>query len=64
MIHQPDHFPLAESLISYREELGKRPPVASLELMWTAHQGDHLLISGFVHPPTESRAWEALKLAG
>ena len=63
LIHQPDHFPLAESLISYREELGKRPPVASLELMWTAHQGDHLLISGFVHPPTESRAWEALRLA-
>ena len=63
LIHQPDHFPLAESLISYREELGKRPPVASLELMWTAHQGDHLLVSGFVHPPTESRAWEALRLA-
>ena len=37
--------------------------MASLELMWTAHQGDHLLISGFVHPPTESRAWEALRLA-
>ena len=63
LIHQPDHFPLAESLIRYREELGKRPPVASLELMWTAHQGDHLLVSGFVHPPTESRAWEALRLA-
>lgn len=63
LIHQPDHFPAAESLISYREELGKRPPVASLELMWTAHQGDHLLVSGFVHPPTESRAWEALRLA-
>lgn len=64
LIHQPDHFPIAEGLISYREELGKRPPVASLELMWTPHQGDHLLVSGFVHPPTESRAWEALKLAG
>ncbi len=64
LIHQPDHFPLAESLISYREELGKRPPVASLELMWTAHEGEHLLVSGFVHPPTESRAWEALRLAG
>ena len=64
LIHQPDHFAIAESLISYRDELGKRPPVASLELLWTAHQGDHRLISGFVHPPTESRAWEALKLAG
>lgn len=33
LLHQPEHFPLAESLISYREELGKRPPVASLELL-------------------------------
>ena len=64
LTHQPDHFPIAESLITYREELGKRPPVASLELLWTPHQGKHLLVSGFVHPPTESRAWEALKLAG
>ena len=64
LIHQPDHFRIAETLIDYREELGKRPPVASLELLWTAHQGAHLLVSGFVHPPTESRAWEALRLAG
>jgi anthranilate phosphoribosyltransferase len=63
LVHQPDHFAIAESLITYREELGKRPPVASLELLWTPHQGAHLLISGFVHPPTESRAWEALRLA-
>ena len=63
LVHQPDHFPAAESLIPYREDLGKRPPVASLELLWTAHQGEHLLVSGFVHPPTEARAWEALKLA-
>ena len=47
-----------------REEIGKRPPVASLELLWTPHQGEHLLVSGFVHPPTESRAWEALSAAG
>jgi anthranilate phosphoribosyltransferase len=64
LVHQPVHFPLAGSLIPYREELGKRPPVASLELLWTPHQGDHLLASGFVHPPTEARAWEALHLAG
>lgn len=64
LIHQPNHFPKAESLIIYREELGKRPPVASLELLWTPHQGNHLLVSGFVHPPTESRAWEALSQAG
>ncbi len=64
LIYQPDHFPLAESLISYRDEIGKRPPLASLELLWTAHQGEHLLVSGFVHPPTENRAWKALELAG
>ena len=57
LIHQPDHFPLADSLISYRDEVGKRPPIASMELLWTAHQGEHLLVSGFVHPPTEDRAW-------
>jgi anthranilate phosphoribosyltransferase len=34
--------------------------VASLELLWTPHRGERLLVSGFVHPPTESRAWEAL----
>ncbi|GCE65754.1 anthranilate phosphoribosyltransferase [cyanobiont of Ornithocercus magnificus] len=64
LVHQPDHFPLAETLISYRNELGKRPPVASLELLWSPHQGQHLLVSGFVHPSTEDRAWEALRLAG
>jgi anthranilate phosphoribosyltransferase len=64
LVHQPDHFPAAESLVPIRDDIGKRPPLASLELMWTAHQGEHLLVSGFVHPPTEARAWEALRLAG
>ncbi|WP_320666724.1 anthranilate phosphoribosyltransferase family protein [Prochlorococcus sp. MIT 1307] len=64
LIHQPDHFPLADSLIDYREELGKRPPLASMELIWTAHKGEHLLVSGFVHPPTEARAYKALALIG
>jgi len=64
LVHQPDHFPEADDLISYREDLGKRPPVASLELLWTAHHGEHILVSGFVHPPTEARAWQALQLAG
>ncbi|MCP9775500.1 anthranilate phosphoribosyltransferase family protein [Cyanobium sp. WAJ14-Wanaka] len=64
LIHQPDHFPAAEVLVPIREDIGKRPPVASLELLWTAHRGNHLLVSGFVHPPTEARAWQALKLAG
>ena len=63
LTHQPDHFPAAERLLPVRDAIGKRPPVASLELLWTPHQGDHLLISGFVHPPTEARAWEALTAA-
>jgi anthranilate phosphoribosyltransferase len=64
LTHQPDHFPAAERLVAARDEIGKRPPVASLELLWTPHRGEHLLVSGFVHPPTERRAWEALELAG
>lgn len=64
LTHQPDHFAAAEALVAIRDQIGKRPPVASLELLWTPHRGDHLLISGFVHPPTESRAWEALSAAG
>jgi anthranilate phosphoribosyltransferase len=50
-------------LLPVRDEIGK-PPLASLELLWTPHYGDHLLMSGFVHPPTEKRAWEALAAAG
>jgi anthranilate phosphoribosyltransferase len=38
--------------------------VASLELLWTPHRGEHLLVSGFVHPPTETRAWQALQDCG
>jgi anthranilate phosphoribosyltransferase len=64
LTHQSDHFPAAEALVPIRDQIGKRPPVASLELLWTPHHGDHLLVSGFVHPPTESRAWEALAQAG
>ena len=64
LTHQPLHFPAAERLVRIRAEIGKRPPVASLELLWTPHQGEHLLVSGFVHPPTESRAWEALRASG
>ena len=63
LTHQPDHFQAAERLVRIREEIGKRPPVASLELLWTPHQGEHILVSGFVHPPTESRGWEALRAA-
>ncbi|MFN7899814.1 MAG: anthranilate phosphoribosyltransferase [Synechococcaceae cyanobacterium] len=62
LTHQPDHFHAAERLVPIRDAIGKRPPVASLELLWTPHRGARLLVSGFVHPPTETRAWEALAL--
>ena len=61
-IYQPDHFHLAENLIVHREDIGKRPPLASMELIWTAHANKHLIISGFVHSPTEKRHWKALEL--
>ncbi|MFO0040281.1 MAG: anthranilate phosphoribosyltransferase [Synechococcaceae cyanobacterium] len=64
LAHQPDHFPAAERLVPIRDAIGKRPPVASLELLWTPHRGERLLVSGFVHPPTEARAWEALGASG
>lgn len=64
LTNQPDHFPGAERLVAIRDAIGKRPPIASLELLWTPHRGEHLLVSGFVHPPTETRAWEALAAAG
>jgi len=63
-MYQPDHFPLAESLISYRDQIGKRSPISTLELLWTIHQGEHLLINGFFHPPTEQLISEALEMHG
>ncbi|MEB3334234.1 MAG: anthranilate phosphoribosyltransferase [Cyanobacteriota bacterium] len=64
LTHQPLHFSAAESLVRPRDLIGKRPPVASLELLWTPHRGERLLVSGFVHPPTEQRAWAALRACG
>ncbi len=64
LIHQPSHFPIADKLINYRDEIGKRPPLASMELIWTAHRGEHLLASGFVHPPTEENALKVLQILG
>lgn len=59
-LHLPDHFPAAQSLVPYREQLGKRPPQATLELMWCPYAGDCQVIVGYVHPPTEGLAQGAL----
>tara|TARA_B100000579_G_scaffold80743_1_gene62897 strand:+ start:7373 stop:8431 length:1059 start_codon:yes stop_codon:yes gene_type:complete len=64
LLYQPDHFPLADHLISYRDQIGKRPPLASMELLWTCHIGSHLHISGYFHSPTEKRHWKTLELMG
>ena len=58
----PQHFPLAQQLVPYREDIGKRPPLATIELIWSPYAGDANLISGFVHPPTEQRFREVFPL--
>jgi anthranilate phosphoribosyltransferase len=63
-VYLPTHFPLADQLVPYRDQIGKRPPFATLELLWCPYQGDTLLSSGFVHPPTESMAQAAFALRG
>ncbi len=61
-IHTPTHFPLAAGLTPYRDQIGKRPPLATLELLWCPYAGDAHLIFGYVHPPTEQTALTAVQL--
>ncbi|MGC9504745.1 MAG: hypothetical protein ACP5D4_13550, partial [Baaleninema sp.] len=42
------------ALVAYRDQIGKRPPVATMELMWSPYRHPHHVVSGFVHPPTET----------
>jgi anthranilate phosphoribosyltransferase len=60
VFYQPDHFPEAEVMVDYRDQLGKRPPLATLELFWTPYRGPAHGVSGFVHPPTEGMISAAL----
>lgn len=55
-VYLPQHFPLAHGLVPYREQIGKRPPFATVELLWSPYAGPHTLAMGFVHPPTEEFA--------
>ena len=34
MVYTPKHFPLTNSIWEYRDQLGKRPPFATMELIW------------------------------
>jgi anthranilate phosphoribosyltransferase len=63
-VYLPRHFPLAQNLVPYREQIGKRPPIATLELIWSPYQGDAHLCCGYVHPPTETMIREAFARRG
>ena len=61
-LYLPNHFPLAHQLVPYRDEIGKRPPIATMELIWTPSQEPCHLCAGYVHPPTEERFRQTLVL--
>lgn len=61
-IYTPNHFPLAHGLVTYRDQIGKRPPIATLELIWSPYAGSAHIIFGYVHPPTEKTALGAMAL--
>ena len=63
-IYLPQHFPLAQKIFEYRDQIGKRPPFATMELMWCPYAGAAQIVAGYVHPPTESMFQVALSLRG
>jgi anthranilate phosphoribosyltransferase len=58
------HFPALQPLTEARDQLGKRPPLATLELFWCPYAGEAHIFSGYVHPPTEAMMQIAFKLRG
>lgn len=63
-VYLPRHFAAAHDLVPYRDQIGKRPPFATVELMWSPYAGPSTLVMGYVHPPTENLALETLALRG
>jgi len=63
-IYTPNHFPATQGLAEYRDQIGKRPPFATVELIWHPYGGNVHLVAGFVHPPTEKFMQETLGLQG
>ncbi len=63
-IYLPQHFPAAQRIFDYRDQIGKRPPFATMELIWCPYAGDAHIISGFVHPPTEIMFQVAFAMRG
>ncbi|PSB20316.1 hypothetical protein C7B65_07670 [Phormidesmis priestleyi ULC007] len=63
-VYLTNHFPLASGLVTYRDQIGKRPPFSTLELMWSPYAGDAHVVCGFVHPPTENMIRDAFARRG
>jgi anthranilate phosphoribosyltransferase len=63
-IYLPQHFPEAQGIFDFRDQIGKRPPFATMELIWCPYAGDAHIISGFVHPPTEIMFQVAFAMRG
>ncbi len=63
-VYLPTHFPLAQGLVTYRDQIGKRPPLATMELIWVPYAGPAHVVPGFVHPPTEGMFQMAFSLRG
>jgi anthranilate phosphoribosyltransferase len=61
-VYLPQHFPAAHNFVSFREQIGKRPPFATAELAWCPVVNLAHLVAGFVHPPTEERFRETFKI--
>ena len=61
-VYLPQHFPAAHKFVSFREQIGKRPPFATAELVWCPVAQPAHLVAGFVHPPTEERFRETFKI--
>jgi anthranilate phosphoribosyltransferase len=63
-LYTTPHFLELKPLVEARDQLGKRPPFATLELLWCPYAGPAHLVSGYVHPPTEAMLKEAFTLRG
>ena len=63
-VYLPQHFPLAHQLVPYREQIGKRPTLATAELVWSPVKEKTSVVAGFVHPPTEERFVSTFKMRG
>ncbi|MGB3515105.1 MAG: anthranilate phosphoribosyltransferase family protein [Elainellaceae cyanobacterium] len=61
-VYLPNHFPLAQQIVPYRDQIGKRPPFATAELFWAPYAGSAQIAVGYVHPPTEGMAQQTFAL--